>query len=99
MDSFINEMVFSIYDNELIKTNKDLHLFIKKFLKTLQTYEYESIDLTATSSDDENEDDIEPTTSDEDFICDIEESESSDNDVENDKIFICDICKEKCMNG
>ena len=96
MDSFIKDLVFSIYDNDLIKTKDDLQLFLKKFIKTLQNFDYDSIDLTITSS--ESEEEIEPTTSDEDFIDDNEyETESSDNENLNlnENIFICDICKKK----
>ena len=63
MDNFIKDMVFSIYDNELIKSKKDLHTFLKKFITTLQTYEYDSIDLNETSSEESLNGEI--------FICDI----------------------------
>ena len=93
MDNFIKDMVFSIYDNELIKSKKDLHTFLKKFITTLQTYEYDSIDLNETSSEEES--DIEPTTSDEEFIVDSGEESESEESL-NGEIFICDICKNGC---
>lgn len=93
MDSFINEMVFSIYDNELINSAEDLHKFLRKFIKQLQTYKYDSIDLNETSSEEESE--IEATTSDEEFIND-NNSESSSDESLNGEIFICDICKNGC---
>jgi len=93
MDSFIKDMVFSIYDNELIKSKKDLQIFLKKFIKTLQTFEYDSIDLNDTSSEEES--DIEPTTSDEEFIVDSEEESESEESL-NGEIFLCAICKNGC---
>lgn len=93
MDNFIKDMVFSIYDNELIKSKEDLHTFLKKFIKVLQTYEYESIDLNDTSGEEES--DIEATTSDEEFIVNSGEESESDESL-NGEIFICDICKNGC---
>ena len=69
MDNFIKDIVFSIYDNELIKSKKDLHVFLKKFIKQLQTFEYESIDLNETSGEEESE--SEESLNGEIFICDI----------------------------
>jgi len=93
MDSFINEMVFSIYDNELINSAEDLHKFLRKFIKKLQTYQYDSIDLNETSSEEESE--IEATTSDEEFIVNSGEESESEESL-NGEIFICDICKNGC---
>lgn len=95
MDNFIKDIVFSIYDNELIKSKEDLQIFLKKFIKVLQTYEYESIDLNETSEEEESDSD--PTTSDEEFIFNSEEeSESESEESLNGEIFICDICKNGC---
>lgn len=94
MDSFIKDMVFSIFDNDMIKSQKDLQKFLLKFIEVLENFEYESIDLTKTS--DEEETDEEPSTSDEDFIVNSDE-ESSDSENLDENIFICNNCKEKCI--
>ena len=86
MESFIDDVIFTIYDNELINGQDDIQEFIGIFLTKLNINNYSSIDITNTS--DEEETDEEANTSDEDFICDSDETSESDEEQ------ICEYCKK-----
>ena len=76
MDEIIDDIVFIIFDNNIINNPKDADIFFNKLLFKLKMNNYDSIDIE--NSDDEYESDDEPNTSDEDFIND--ESESDDDE-------------------
>lgn len=74
MDQIIDEIVYIIFDNNIINNNpKDVEIFFNKLLAKLKINTYDSINIEDTESSSDEE---EPTTSDEEFIADS----SSDTD-------------------
>lgn len=82
MDKIIDDIVFLIFDNNIINNPNDADVFFNKLLLKLKMSNYDSIDIE--NSDDEYETDVEPTTSDEEFIND--ESESDDDEDDSDLV-------------
>ena len=76
MDKIIDDIVFIIFDNNIINNPKDADVFFNKLLFKLKMNNYDSIDIE--NSDDEYESDENPETSDDEFIND--ESESDDEE-------------------
>lgn len=82
MDKIIDDIVFIIFDNNIINNPKDADIFFNKLLFKLKMNNYDSINIEFT--DDESESDDEPNTSDEEFIND--ESESDDDESESELV-------------
>ena len=79
MNKIIDEIVFMIFDNNIIKNDKDCEKFMKKFCEKINNFEYDSINIEDTDEESDSSDSSEDS-SDEDFIND--NSESSDDDID-----------------
>jgi hypothetical protein len=76
MNNLVDEIVFMIFDNNIINNPNDIETFLNKLIVKLKINNYDSIDIENT--DDEYESDENPETSDDEFIND--ESESDDEE-------------------
>jgi hypothetical protein len=88
MDKIVDEIVFMIFDNNIINNPNDTKIFFNKLISKLKMKEFDSINIEETES--ESSDEEEPNTSDEEFILDTDETSEDENisDLEAEEIKI-----------